>query len=137
MVREIADWLQCGVECWIHKAKGTIHFLPDLKDPLIDSGSWKEVLDDVSGRESEFAIYQMMDHNMFYQVMKDFALLKNHGEVRDVLMHSLVSVNPIKSFRAVIEENLLQEAWVDYLFDANMEWVKSQQHCYELVADLA
>lgn len=132
-MREIADWLQCGLQCWIHKMSGTMYFLPDMNDPLLDPEPWSDVLSQVEGRESEFAIFESMNGRMVYATMLDFTHHLESSSVKDDLEFALRSHKPIQNFKFRVENSALREEWFNFRFKAHMEWVRSQLNCYELV----
>jgi hypothetical protein len=132
-IREIADWLQCGLECWIHKAKGTMYFLPNLEDPFFDPEQWKEVLEELQGREDEFLVFQKMDSSHAFRVMEEFTLSLPIAALRTELEAALSGSRPFHCFTSRVEMSKQRENWYNYRFDAHMDWVKSQVNCYELV----
>jgi len=133
-VREIADWLQCGLECWIHKLRGTMYFLPSVEDPYFDPSQWQDVLTDVQGHEDEYVIFQTMDSSHSFRIMKNFTHSLDENEIRCELENALSRSKPFHHFNSRVEASTLREEWADYRFKAHMEWVKSQVQCYELVS---
>lgn len=132
-VREIADWLQCGLECWIHKFRGTMYFLPKKDDPYFDPDQWREVLLALEGNENDFLVFQMMDSSHSLQVMQGFIWSLQDGFERTELEKTLERSNPFHHFNLLVEVSGLSEAWSNYRYDAHMDWVRSQVNCYELV----
>lgn len=133
-VREIADWLQCGLECWIHKFRGTMYFLPDLNDPYVDTDQWADVISDVSGNEDQYLVLQTMDSSHAYRIMQNFTFSLKESAIRSELEEALSGQRPFHHFSSTLEHSPLREKWADYRFNAHMEWVKSQVNCYELVS---
>ncbi|MCZ4408990.1 UPF0158 family protein [Cryomorphaceae bacterium 1068] len=132
-VREIADWLQCGLECWIHKLKGTMYFLPNLDDPYFDPSQWEEVLTSVQGHEEEYLVFQTMDSSHSYRIMQDFASSLTDSPIRADLEYALSGPRPFHNFNSRLAHSVLREKWADFRFNAHMDWVKSQVNCYDLV----
>lgn len=133
-VREIADWLQCGLECWIHKLRGTMYFLPSIEDPYFDPSQWEDVLIDVQGHEEEFLVFQTMDSSHTFRIMENFVFSLNESAMRSDLEYALLGRRPFHYFHSRVETSSLREEWADFKFKAHMEWVKSQENCYELVS---
>lgn len=132
-VREIADWLQCGMECWIHKLKGTMYFLPNLDDPYFDPSQWEDILTDVRGHEDEYLVFQTMDSKHSFRIMQHFALSLGEGSIRNDLEQALSRPRPFHHFNSRIEGSPMRTEWANYKFNAHMEWVKYQIDCYLLV----
>lgn len=133
-VREIADWLQCGLECWVHKLRGTMHFLPNTDDPYFDPEMWQDALTDVKGREEEYLIFETMDSSHAYRVMQEFTFELAQSKIRNELEMVLSGPKPFKNFNLCVESSDVREEWFNFKFDAHMDWVKSQVNCYELVS---
>jgi hypothetical protein len=132
-VREIADWLQCGLECWIHKLKGTMYFLPKKDDPYFDPEQWREVLYALEGNESDYLVFQTMDSSQSYRMMQDFTWSLQESFERTELERALKSARPFHHFKLLVDVSDLNEKWSNHRFDAHMDWVKSQVNCFELV----
>ncbi|MGB6036857.1 MAG: hypothetical protein WBG42_11365, partial [Cryomorphaceae bacterium] len=132
-IREIADWLQCGLECWIHKSKGTMYFLPNFDDPYFDPSQWEDVLTSVQGHEDEYLVFQTMDTSLSFRIMQSFAYSLEKSSIRSELENALSKPRPFHYFNARVEGSPIQTDWADFRFNAHMDWVKSQVNCYELV----
>lgn len=133
-VREIADWLQCGLECWIHKHSGTMYFLPNVEDPYFDPSQWEDVLADLQGHEDEFLVFQTMETPHSFRIMQNFAFSMIDCAMRNELECALSGPRPFHRFNARVENSPMSEKWADFKFKAHMEWVKSQVNCYEVVS---
>ena len=133
-IREIADWLQCGMECWIHKHKGTMYFLPDLEDPYFDPSQWEDVLTDVRGHECEYLVFHKMDSSHSFRIMQHFVHSLGEGSLRNDLENALSRPKPFRHFNEKVECSSVRTDWADFRFNAHMDWVKSQVDCYELVS---
>jgi len=110
-----------------------MHFLPDMEDPYFDPDQWSETLDDVLGKEDEYAVFESMDNRMAYSVMQDFVHNLHEDWLRDELEFALASPKPMQDFKFKVENSPYREDWFNYRFRAHMDWVKSQLNCYELV----
>lgn len=132
-VREIADWLQCGLECWIHKLRGTMYFLPCKDDPCFNPMQWEDVLIALEGNENDFLVFQIMDSAHSFAVMQGFIWSLQESFIRTELEKALNGSNPTHHFNLLVEVSDLSEEWSNYRFDAHMDWVKSQVKCYEMV----
>ncbi|MEM9052478.1 MAG: hypothetical protein AAGC47_10535 [Bacteroidota bacterium] len=132
-VREIADWLQCGLECWVHKVRGTMIFLPNSDDPYYDPEMWDDAFVDVAGREQEYLVFETMDSSHSYRIMEDFTFNLASCELKYELERALQGPKPFQRFKQSVERSNLRESWYNYKFDAHMDWVKSQVNCHQLV----
>jgi len=133
-VREIADWLQCGLECWIHKKRGNMYFLPNLEDPYFDPTQWEDILVHIQGHENEYLVFQTMDSSHSYRIMENFTSSLDESDTRLDLELALARPRPFHHFNALVRDSLMNEKWADFKFSAHMDWVKSQIDCYELVS---
>lgn len=133
-VREIADWLQGGLECWVHKVEGTMLFLPNRHDPYFDPDLWEEAFEDVHGREDEYLVFETMDSSHSYRIMQEFTHSLDAGKLKCELETALGRTKPFKRFREALENSDFKESWYNYKFEAHMDWVKSQVSCHELVS---
>jgi hypothetical protein len=111
-----------------------MYFLPDINDPLLDPEPWSDLLSQVEGRESEFAIFESMSGRMVYATMLDFTYHLESSSVKDDLEFALRSHKPIQNFKFRVENSPFREEWFNFRFKAHMEWVRSQLNCYELVS---
>lgn len=133
-IREIADWLQCGFECWIHKVTGTIYFFPSPEDAYFDPTQWEDDLADIQRNEQDYVVFQTMDSSHSFRIMENFVFSLSESMIKSKLNFALSGARPFYHFNMRVRNSQLNEAWANFKFDAHKDWVKSQVDCFEIVS---
>lgn len=124
-VKEIAEWLEMGEQCYIHKKSGELIHFPD-PDLIDDMECWEEIIGKVEGQEDQYITFEKMDSTSAFEVMESFVktLPVSHSTAR--LMTALSGSKPFRHFNHVIHESEFRDDWFDFRLEANMRWVREQ-----------
>jgi hypothetical protein len=71
-----------------------------------------------------------MDSTHSFQVMERFTNQINSDYLREKLENALNRRKPFSNFKYLVEQSEYRQAWFDYIFNKNIEWVKEQTEDY-------
>ena len=125
-IKEIAELLECGNQCFIHIKNKTIEYYPDPNDFISDLEPWQDVIDKVESNYDKYIKISKMDSNKSFQVMEKFIEFVSDSNLRNELEKALSRPKPFRNFKYIIEESEYRKAWFDFRSIANTDWVKKQ-----------
>jgi hypothetical protein len=121
-IKEIAEQLDCGFRCFIHKQSKELIFIPDiLKNPDMDMEVWAEEDEKLHNDFlSYYEIEQIQSHDSF-QIMEDFADTLNDSNIlKEKLFKALSKSKPFRNFKYEIDNSGdYRQKW----FDFKSEWL--------------
>ena len=127
-LQEIADNLDFGLRCFIHKEHGDIRCFPD-EDQFgsFDEEAWQQDIQAVKkGRKQYLEIEKMMPQEEF-GVMEAFAHQVEEDLLRDKLLGILSRPKPFRNFKAELEQaGPYRDKWFAFRSASMLDWVKSQ-----------
>ena len=128
ILNTIAENLESGEKCFIHKLTGELVSYPDDDsfDFEEDINPWQDDKDKVEA-DSAFVEFEKMPSKISFQVMEDYANSVNNREVKIRLLTALDGKKPFANFKHQID-NLgeWRELWFDFRRKKNIEWVREQ-----------
>lgn len=128
VIEEIADQLDCGMNCYLNKLTGELTaIIPD--EDLIDaeSATLDEEIKQINANPANYISFQTMNSRDSYGLMKDFAEEKAEKSLRSALINALNSKKPFRNFRSIIDNSeTCRENWFAYKRNRYIEYVKSQ-----------
>lgn len=125
-IREIAELLECGYQCFVHKPTGTIEYYPDTIDGLYDMQPWQELIDKIEENRDDYERFEKMDSSQAFRVMEDFVDSLDNDDIKKGFEHALARPKPFRNFKYEIDQSEYRQAWFDFRLNATIEWVKEQ-----------
>ena len=125
-IKEIAELLECGNQCFIHVKNKTIEYHPDPEDFMSDMELWQDVIDKIESDFDEYIKITKMDSNQSFQVMAKFIEIVKTPELKIKLENVLSKSKPFRNFKYIIDESESRQAWFDFKLSEDMDWVKKQ-----------
>lgn len=122
-IKEIAEYLDCGMVCFYHRPTNTIEFHPD---EILDEEVWQEVIDKIENDWNNYDRFEKMDSNQGFRVMEDFADSLDNADFKKEIFKRLSNHKPFRNFKDLIDSSEYRQSWFDFKEQANIEWVKEQ-----------
>ena len=131
-IKEIAEFLDMGFLCYVHKQTGEIENYPDeLKMPYFEEELWEDVKKKIDDDRENFIEFEGMNSNESVRVMERFVDSLEEGEVKNRLSYALNQSKPFKNFRYELDYyDDIKNRWFDFKASETNEWVKEQIDSY-------
>ncbi|TDE41989.1 hypothetical protein E0I26_14830 [Flavobacterium rhamnosiphilum] len=135
-IKEIAENLDCGLNCYWNKKTGEILFLPEELGHLLDDDSddtaignqWlQEDFDSIKNNHEDVAVIEKPNSNYSFGIMEAFAeQLPNKLEFKLKLFQALNRNKPFREFKFIIDNSDYREEWFAFKALKLQEWVEEQ-----------
>ena len=121
-IKEIAEQLDCGFRCFIHKQSNELIFIPDiLKNPDIDMEAWAEEDEKLNSEFMNYYEIEQLESHDSFQIMEDFVdTLNDSNELKEKLFTAINKTKPFRNFKYEIDNSGdFRQKW----FDFKSEWL--------------
>lgn len=126
-IKEIADLIDCGHVCFLHKKTGTIEYhLQEIDLFLDEENPWQDVIDKVENNLDDYIRIEQMNSRQSFQVMELFIEKVKSESFRKNLINALNRSKPFRNFKYLIDNSEYRQHWFDFKFEQNILWVKEQ-----------
>lgn len=132
-IKQIAEELDIGMICYIHKETKECHFLIDTEHPDFDdaSGLWDEAIKKVKDHMEQYIELRPMRSSEAFQIMKKFAQQVDHDDLERRLFNALNRRKPFPSFRRIVDDYVakgrdIRQEWFDFRDAQQQEWVRRE-----------
>jgi hypothetical protein len=123
-VNELADNLDCGLRCFVHKEKKTI-VTTNSHDS--DSELWEAVNDEIDNNFDSYIEIEKMGSNESFRLMEHFISTVDNLQLRDKLQEALSRPKPFANFKFDIDTSgPYRQKWFDFKRQQMIKWVKGQ-----------
>ncbi len=128
ILNDIADSMEAGFKCYIHKETLEVITIPD-EDRFVnmDTEAWQEDIDKVFDNRKQYLEIENMNSTECFRVMEDFvdSLPTNSTKIR--LLTTLEGLKPFANFKHQIENSGDdRELWFAFRRNKNIDWVQNQ-----------
>ncbi len=129
LLAEIAEKLDSGFACYLHKETGTLVSFPDpLRFDTMEFADWEEAVDLVEENPSAYREIHSMPSRESFLVMQEF--VENEVSDREVqarLIQALEGRKPFANFKQQVHNSgSFRELWFAFHKKKLMDWVVSQ-----------
>ena len=132
-ISDIAQDLEAGLKCFIHKVTGEVKTLPDeLNGNMeIDEELWQDVIDEIDNDEENFIVIEGMDSRESYMLMEKFIDTLEDKQIIARLTNAINVPKPFHTFRYELNysDEYLQK-WYAFKSQQMIEWVKKHLLSY-------
>jgi hypothetical protein len=127
-ITELADNLDSGLRCFVHKETKVIVTTPDsLNDPLSDSELWDDANEEIEKNFDSYVEIEKMDSNESFRLMQNFIDTIEDERLRDKLDQALSGPKPFRNFKFEVNNSgPYRLKWFDFKKQQLIEWVKDQ-----------
>jgi hypothetical protein len=135
-IKEIAENLDCGLNCYLNRKTGEILFLPEELGYLLDDDSdesdigdqWlQEDFDTIKNNLEDIVVIEKPNSNYSFEIMEAFAEhLPDNLHFKTQLYHVLERKKPFQNFKFEIDNSDYREEWFAFKAHKLQEWVEEQ-----------
>ena len=126
-ISDIAQDLEAGLKCFIHKVTGEVKTLPDeLNGNMeIDEELWQDVIDEIDNDEENFIVIEGMDSRESYMLMEKFIDTLEDKQIIARLTNAINVPKPFHTFRYELDySDEYLKKWYAFKSQQMIEWVK-------------
>ncbi len=133
-LNQIADELDNGFKCYLHKNNGSVISIPDeLRYPDMEIDSWEGEIKQINSHPSEYIEIEPLDTRESFRIMEDFVDTVSDPAIQTRLAESLQRPKPFQNFRLDIDRcGPYRQKWFDFKKNRTVAWVKEQIEISEL-----
>lgn len=130
LIDTIAQELDCGFVCYLHKETGEytsvfdendIMFY-DIEEEFIEEH--EKTMELINQNIDDYVEFRRMSSREGYLVMQDFAETITHRITQNKLLIALEKRKPFQNFKYVIDNSNYRKDWFAYKSQRDMEYVK-------------
>jgi hypothetical protein len=127
-IKEIAEYLDCGMICYYHKKTNEITTILDFDSHLgADEEPWEELINEVDEHRDDYVEFERMDTRESFLVMSDFTEVVDDSALREKLTDALNRPKPFGNFKWIIDNSGdYREKWFEFKNQKYIEWVEDK-----------
>jgi hypothetical protein len=128
-IHELADNLDCGLRCFIHRETRTLITIPDSAFELGNDSTefWNESIKEVENNFDNYVVIEKMNSNESFRLMQNFTETIEDELFRDKLDNALSRPKPFKNFKLEIDNSEpYRQRWFDFKKRQTIKWIKEQ-----------
>lgn len=135
-IKEIAENLDCGLQCYWNRKTGEILFLPEELGYLLDDDSedsdigneWlQEDFDTIKNNLEDIILIEKPNSDYYFEIMEAFADdLPDDLGLKKQLYHALNRNKPFRNFKFEIDNSDYREEWFAFKALKLQEWVEEE-----------
>jgi hypothetical protein len=128
-IKEIAEQLDCGFRCYIHKQTGELITIPDENShPDMDLEGWEEDIEKIETNFTEYIVIDPLESRDSFGIMEDFVeSLPESEKIREWLINALNQHKPFSKFKFVIDNSgEYRQQWFDFKAKRLQEYVQEE-----------
>lgn len=124
-IKEIAEYLDAGMICYIHKKTHEIKDMIDFNEDIDCAELWEEELKEIEANIDDYLKMEKMSSSDSFQIMAAFVETLPSSKIKWQLEQALERSKPFRNFRNVIDyhEDILQQ-WYKFKNWKYQEWVR-------------
>lgn len=131
-IKEIADYLDSGMICMVHKKTGKIIPLPDEDHWSGDLDEWEEDITETENNPDDYLEFEGMSSSDSFHVMEAFTDSVDDDELRSRLSEALRKRKPFRNFKDVINfTGDYRQKWFEYKNTRLIKWVRKQLETHQ------
>jgi hypothetical protein len=131
-IKEIAEYLDCGMRCYYNKRTGEIKTIMNFDSWIgADEEPWEEDMKEIEDSWEDYVEFEGMESHEAFRVMADFTESIDHSKLRERLINALNRPKPFRNFKWQIDNSgEFRQVWFDYKKQRYIEWVKDLLEAY-------
>ena len=126
-IKQVADELDCGNNCYWHKTTGELMFIPEgVENYDFNPGEgWDEQLEKLENYPDDYVEIDRMRSHGSFQVMEAFVeTLASSSNIAKRLTYALGNKKPFQGFKYIIDNSGdVRQMWFDFKTQATKNWV--------------
>lgn len=137
-IKEIAQELEAGMQCYYHIPTGETEAVPDeLKsDGSYDEELWKDILKKIKKNRRQYICFEAPGSHDSFRMMEQYAEGITQAATRNFLLERLTAKKPFSGFRQALQQypELLQE-WYEFKSNQYIQLVQQQLEAYNFTSE--
>ncbi len=117
IIREIAQELDCGNDCYYNLKTNEIIAIPNFSQ-ISDEEEFKEVfqadLEKINKRKSDFIKIEVLESFESFKIMERFVEQLNDHDFKSELQDLLLNKKPFQNFKHKIDHSDFRQSWFDF-----------------------
>jgi hypothetical protein len=138
LIKEIAEQLDCGFRCYIHKENGELITLPDENHHSgMDMELWADDMEKVDENFGDYFVINPPESSDSFRIMEDFVYTLPESEsLRKNLIYALNQRKPFRQFKSIIDNSgPFRQQWFDFKDRKLQEWVADHIEGYSSIEE--
>jgi len=113
-INSIAQDLDCGLICFVHKETKEVISVVDPADPFNDQEVWEEY-EKVEENPEDYIRIDKMHSSASFDIMADFAEEVRHRRLQSRLFNALNNRKPFRNFKEIVDSHEpTRQAWFKF-----------------------
>lgn len=128
-INEIAEDLNCGLRCYVHRQTNELVSIPDTSQfAMLDTEGWEEEIEKLEKNSTDYLEIEPMCSRDAFEIMEDFThSLEGNNALKGRLIRALERRKPFREFKFEIDNSGDErEQWFAFKKQRMIEWVKKQ-----------
>ncbi len=117
IIREIAQELDCGNECYYNLKTNEIIAIPNFSQ-VSDEEEIKEIfrkdLEKINGNKTGFIKIEIPESFQSFKIMERFVVQLNDQNFKSELQDILGNKKPFRNFKNTIDQSEFRQSWFDF-----------------------
>ena len=131
IIKDIAQHLDCGNNCWYHIPTDEVLWAPDRDNPYLEEEMWEETFNGIDEKMDESVAFKILEAHESFRIMESFTENEVEDKVlRAKLITALANRKPFSHFKAIIDYSNYRQAWFDFKDQWYIEHVKEELEMY-------
>jgi hypothetical protein len=127
-IREIAEFLDGGMKCYINIETGNIKSVLDSEiNQSDDTEPWEDDIKELKENWDSYCEIKRMNSYESFKIMEDFVETVDATRLHDDLTNALSKKHPFQSFKWLIDNSgPYRQSWFDFRNQKQIDWVIDQ-----------
>jgi hypothetical protein len=120
LLNSIADQIDCGFNCYIHRETLKLISIPNLDNhPDIEIKAWKKEKLEIENQSNQYFIFEPLEPFESFKIMERFIETVDNQNLRKRLFLALSKNRPFSSFKQVIDySGKYRDKWFKFKHDS-------------------
>jgi len=126
-IKKIAEEIDSGMSCYVHRLTGKIISVIDLDNFDADEEGWEKEFKEIEDNSDDYLKIENMSSTEKFELMAEFAENLDNPLLKEELINALEKSKPFRNFKWLIDNSgLYRQKWFDFESQKMIEWVKQQ-----------
>ena len=133
-IKDIAENLDCGFRCFIHRDTREVKFVPDRdRFPDMDTDPWAADYKEIKRKRDDYIEIDAMSSGDSFRLMADFVDTVDDNRTRARLEQALNGSKPFRNFKFQIDNSgPFRIKWFEFKETRLIAWVEDMLKAYNL-----
>jgi len=129
-IKEIAEQLEVGFDCFLNKHNSELIFLRGDEDDFLgveEDDAWADARKKINDNPDDYYTIEKMGPRDSFSVMEEFAHTIDSGRLKEELIRALNHKKPFRQFKYLIDDSgEYRQKWFDFKSKKMIEWVVAE-----------